>query len=581
MNNNSTHKGKRIYRKCSAGLCRPAVLICAALLSVFVNASAQNTDLPNPTPNIQTAPAGSFIIAMDNTNQVNPGYFNLKAYGLAVTLMDYGRRLRWVITAGKAKDGTDISVNAEKILPVYAAATVMNFKGGPFIVFAEDTPGVRTVVNNFNNSQPANKRVNIYRTTTSTPVDIRYDMNGIRPKAGILDDGGNANIHVTYMENAAIPTVNYAVLSSATGLSAGCYTFTSEAHNSTLGAFIDSIKNFVTLGGNFLAECHAITAYENWVNGKFQSTTGLNNSNNNLSNNVAYPNADLSFSQFEGYYNANQGGNTQTWTFPSGSVPQNNFFAVINGSTPALANSYGASGAKLRSGNGGMIYFLGNHNLDGTKTEDLNGQRMYLNAFLTPAVTPSCPGSNIPLLAIKLNYFTAKKINAQQVQLNWSTFVEQDSKEFIIERSADGVNFSAVTKINANGNSSIEVKYTTADYSPLSGKNFYRLIETGLNGNKTYSETIMVNMNTVNSSMDIYPNPAYGQVSVNLNDLPVFNNTISVLDLSGKMMISKTQLNGNAIKLNIQNLNPGTYIVKLVTTDGRTLQNKMIVVDHK
>ena len=186
----------------------------------------------------------------------------------------------------------------------------------------------------------------------------------------------------------------------------------------------------------------------------------------------------------------------------------------------------------------------------------------------------------------KYNYYffnreLSKKINAQQVQLNWSTFIEQDSKEFIIERSADGVNFSAITKINAHGNSSIEVKYTTADYSPLSGKNFYRLIETGLNGNKTYSETIVVNMNTVNSSMDIYPNPAYGQVSVNLNDLPVFNNTISVLDLSGKTMISKTQLNGNAIKLNIQNLNPGTYIVKLVTTDGTILQNKMIVVDHK
>lgn len=580
MNTNSTHTEKQFYRSYSAGLCRTVVLIFAALLLFLVKATAQNTDLPNPTSNIQTAPAGSFIIAMDNTNQANPGYFNLKAYGLAVTLMDYGIKLRWVITAGKIKDGNDISVVAEKILPVYTAASSKNFKAGPFIIFPEDTATVRVIINSFNNSLAVNNRVNIYRTTVSTNVDVRYDLEGIRPKGAIVDDGGNANIHVTYMTNAGIPTVNYTVLSSATGLTSSCYTFASEPHNGSQGPFIDSIKNFVIAGGNFLAECHAITTYENWVTGHFQSSNGFINSNTKISNNLAYPNADLSYSQFEGYYDPNQGGNTQTWTFANSSIPENNFFSIVKGNTSVLANVYGATGSKLRAGKGGMVYFLGNHNLNGTNIEDINGQRMYLNAFLTPALTPACSSANNPL-AIRLNYFTAKKINTQQVQLNWSTAIEQDSKEFTIERSADGINFSTLIKIAAHGNSTAELKYNTTDYNPLSGKNFYRLIETGINGNKTYSETIVVNMKIVNASMDIFPNPAYGQVVINLNDLPVFSNTVSVLDLSGKTMITKTEVNGNTIKLNIQQLNPGTYIIKLIATDGTMVQNKMIVVDHK
>ena len=58
-----------------------AVLAATLLLAFSLSVKAQNTDLPNPTANIQTMPMGSLVVAMDNTNQANPGYFNLKAYG--------------------------------------------------------------------------------------------------------------------------------------------------------------------------------------------------------------------------------------------------------------------------------------------------------------------------------------------------------------------------------------------------------------------------------------------------------------------------------------------------------------------
>ncbi len=625
-----------------------AVTVMAVLCGLSVSVKAQNTDLPNPTANLQTAPAGSLVIAMDNTNQARPGYFNLKAYGLAVYLMNNNKRLRWVIKAGKAKDGIDFSVNASPLLPVVVTATskitvhtgspvadvsnivgtlvvgmtvtapgvpagttivtinnatkitlsanatsnqtnkdatysintypvtAYNFKAGPFIIFPADTAGVSSLISGFNSGLVTTERVNVFRTSASVTVDVRYDMLGVKPKGAILDDGGNGNIHIQYMVNAAIPVQNYHVLFSATGLTSQCFTFASEPHNDNQGAFIDSIKKFVQLGGNFLAQCHAITSYENWATGRFQTTLGVNDVNTNLNANTAYNNSDLSISQFEGLYKTNDGGSVQTWTYLLGSLPKNNFYPVVRGNTVPLANTFAVTGAKLKTGKGGNVYYLGNHNYTGTAIERLNGQRIYLNAFLTPAATPACPEAII--LPVTLNYFTARKADVKKVQVNWSTANEQNAKEYIIERSADGQSFAEVSRVNAKGNSSVESIYNLFDHNPFSGKNFYRLVQVDKNGAKVYSSIVIVKMDIETAAMDIFPNPARGQVNINLNNTTGHNNSLSVFDMTGKPVINQMQMTGNATKLDIAGLQPGSYIVKVVTADGKMIQNKLLVV---
>ncbi len=73
--------------------------------------SAQNTELPPPSSNLQTLPRGSYVIPMDNTlqtdNVIGAGVFNLNSYGLVVHLLNNQVKIKWVIKAGKAKDGID------------------------------------------------------------------------------------------------------------------------------------------------------------------------------------------------------------------------------------------------------------------------------------------------------------------------------------------------------------------------------------------------------------------------------------------------------------------------------------------
>src|SRR5688572_18410332 len=238
--------------------------LCLVLISCVLR--AQNTDLPSPAANLQTLPSGSYVIAMDNTNQLNnSAVFNYKAYGLAVHLLNNHVKLKWVITAGKAKDATDFTVLAAKIRPVAGIVSIFSFKAGPFVIFPADTTGVSDLITGFNNGiSNVNDKIKVYRTLAPVTVDIRYDMTGFIPKAAILTDGGNQDIHVANMISCNITSTNYRMVAGPELLTS-CFTFASEPHNSKIGIEVDNaisaIKRFVEFGGNFLAQCHAIITY--------------------------------------------------------------------------------------------------------------------------------------------------------------------------------------------------------------------------------------------------------------------------------------------------------------------------------
>ena len=318
--------------------------------------------------------------------------FNLKAYGLLVHLLNNNVKLKWIIKPGKIKDANDFSVNANRVKPSVGAAADFNFAGGPFVIFQQDTTGVAALVQSFNGAASSDD-VKMYKTNADVSVDVRYSyfINGVvwKPKAAILDDGGNAHIHESYMINAGVPLLNYSIENSP-GLVSGCYTFATEPHNSNApDAIIKAISDFVHFGGNFLAECAAVRTYELSTLARFQSTNGFDNANENGDPPTwNYSNTDLPYFQINGYFGiADEGGSLKDWVIPSAPVnpPTNNFHYFTSGTNSGL-NYTNASVSKLipSSQLGGLVFYLGSHSYDGANDYDINGQRMYLNAFLIP-----------------------------------------------------------------------------------------------------------------------------------------------------------------------------------------------------
>ena len=135
-------------------------------------------------------------------------------------------------------------------------------------------------------------------------------------------------------------------------------------------------------------------------------------------------------------------------------------------------------------------------------------------------------------------------------------------------------------RITSIGNSVSQNNYTIKDLSPLKGKNFYRLAEIDNSGKITYSNIIVFNFSSSTPAIDVFPNPTHQFVTIGLNDLPVNNNTINVFDMTGKKVLSNSNVSGNAVKLDVQNLQSGTYIVKVIAANGTIVQNRFVIIKN-
>lgn len=551
-----------------------SVLTMFASLCAIINLNAQ--DSPNPPANLQTLPAGSYVIAMDNTfqsdNVVGAGVFNLKAYGLIVHLLNYNVKLKWVIRAGKLKDEADFSAMTEQFRPILNPVSVSrSFKAAPFVIFAEDTTGVSSLINfyNISHSLTGNDRPKVYRTTSSTAnVDIRYNMTGFVPKAAILTDGGNEKIHRDYMLTAGITTDNF---SEVTGVSlTGCFTFASEPHNDEHGPVLDAtvaaVRNFVTSGRNFLAECAAVRTYENNPFGKFHSTTGFTDANENIGTNVSFPNADLSYYQFEGSFDASNGGSLQNWTITN-NIANPAEYAKATG-TGIHSTIQAASVSKITSGPGGLVFYLGNHEFNDNNPDEINGIRLYLNAFITPA-KPGITCGSISVLSVKLLNFMGNLTN-NKVALQWTVAQNESVNKFDVERSNDGNNFTAVSLVSGSaktGNENYQYAETT-----FGEKLFYRLKMTDKSGVITYSKILVFKTDAVtNNTIKVINNPVNDKLTLSFESTGNNSVIVNVLDMNGRQVMQQkinTFKGTNLASLQLPaTLNKGMYVANIVDGD--------------
>ncbi len=365
---------------------RWAPLLVAATLAAATVARADNDlDLPNPPTNIETIAAGSLVIPMDTNSQSLVSPFNLKAYGLAYALLNTNVVLKWSIAAGKAKDGVDFSGYAMRIKPTTNVAANVSFRAGPFIIPSEYTNRAAATINAWSNS------VAVYKLLSNTTADIRYTLSH-RPRLAVLNDGNNQDIQVAMLDEAGIDVNTIIVTNVAALNSNSCFTCVSEAHMQSTASTgqVAALLAFVRSGGNFIAQCKGIDAYENASNGVFQTTKGVSVGNGGES--FVYPSPDLAFNQFQGELER-PGGAAQDWFLNSGSDLTNSAHVQVKEITST--NRMTVTVGKLVTNNfGSLVLYLGGHQFNKTTLESYNGRRVYLNGFFMSARRPVACGLN-------------------------------------------------------------------------------------------------------------------------------------------------------------------------------------------
>lgn len=149
------------------------------------------------------------------------------------------------------------------------------------------------------------------------------------------------------------------------------------------------------------------------------------------------------------------------------------------------------------------------------------------------------------------------------VLLTWISENEINSREFIVEKSADGNLFKAFETIKAAGNSGTLREYSSLDQSNLDGKRiFYRLKQVDQDLRYSYSKVITADCSRTMPAIRLFPNPATETLTVYS---PLFApQSISIVGMDGKELMRKL-INGSdpSIVLDVSNLSTGMYILVL------------------
>lgn len=202
-----------------------------------------------------------------------------------------------------------------------------------------------------------------------------------------------------------------------------------------------------------------------------------------------------------------------------------------------------------------------------------NSGNWIANSVAPPDMTLPSACDFLGVLPLKLLRFNGNELN-QQINLRWETASEENHSYFEIEKSGDGVHFSPIGRVDAQGGFSyITAKYQFQDKSPLQGTNYYRLKMVATNGEYEYSPLVRLRYSNQGKTLFVTPNPATSQLYV--ATLPGKYSNLVIYDPRGQVAV-RQKLTGAYQIIDISHLPGGEYILK--TFGNKSIASEKILI---
>ena len=182
------------------------------------------------------------------------------------------------------------------------------------------------------------------------------------------------------------------------------------------------------------------------------------------------------------------------------------------------------------------------------------------------------------VLPVELTSFAVNCENGYSI-VSWQTASEHNSASFILERSADGKEWEAITELEAAGNSNSTIDYQYEDLNSYRFVGYYRLTQVDLDGKQKVYDPIYTNCSKSENEVEIYPNPVHGDFVIAISSMASEKVTIEFVNANGMLVLSKMYdaSNGfNHYNFNSQELISGIYYVRVYTNETQTIK-KLIV----
>lgn len=168
---------------------------------------------------------------------------------------------------------------------------------------------------------------------------------------------------------------------------------------------------------------------------------------------------------------------------------------------------------------------------------------------------------NQSVLPVVLTDFSGYRKN-NDVELKWTTSQEFNTAYFDVERN-NGTDWDKIGTVAAAGNSNSDLHYRFLDQQPRGSLLLYRLKQVDQDNRSKYSNVVRINTTSLQSDVQVYPNPFRDQISVSLNSTVPQQLLVAVTDLSGKTVQSFLKQvvtgNNNISLTGMQTLSKGIY----------------------
>lgn len=174
------------------------------------------------------------------------------------------------------------------------------------------------------------------------------------------------------------------------------------------------------------------------------------------------------------------------------------------------------------------------------------------------ATDPGCLEGLADALPVELLSFKAKK-EGQVSSLKWQTASEENSLGFEVQKSADGLRWEEIDWISSNGISHTLQTYSTKDYNPYNGDNYYRLKMIDEDQSFEYSNVETVRFDRT-IEVVLFPNPAKDQISFTYAEDAELQKVI-IYNQVGSVQYATDAVEENT--LNLSDLSGGIYFVEM------------------
>ncbi len=235
---------------------------------------------------------------------------------------------------------------------------------------------------------------------------------------------------------------------------------------------------------------------------------------------------------------------------------------LVNGFVPSDGDSFTVLDAAML--NGGF---------SSTNLPTVGGTISWGISYNSGNGTATLVASGASVLPIELLDFRGR-VAKETVVLNWKTALEQNIRNFDIERSKNGFDFQPIGTSRSKGSNSF---YTFIDEHPFQERNYYRLKINDLDGSVSYSkiEVVMIDDKTFN--IKVYPTLVTDVLNLQTEGGEI--NEVMIVNVAGQVLYQQAAENlshQGFMQLDLSDLPSATYFIKAKNSEGNSNTIKFI-----